>query len=267
MLNYAILVAVAAAVILMITGKFIDLGIERQTSVQSRATISLLQDIVTEGPLLMEDSQKNKLKLMIDRKKIADADLTGCCDSVQYSYKFGVSDDSKCTEAGCEVKISGPVLENYVGSGGFEDTSFCYTGFSLGVRAAANVPVNICEEEDLNKCNLGIARIETVDSPLAELSYWITQACSAEFDFSKRIPLSENDYKGEDSISIDNAQKKVCLGDTCKKFYCDKSVSLETDSGLWHNEVPKFPLPEHCHIAKVVKEGGSVTLFKAAKGV
>lgn len=266
MLNYAILVAVAAAVLLMITGKFIDLGVERQTSVQSRATISLLQDIVTEGPFLMEDSQKNKLKLMIDRTKLAGADLTGCCDSVQYSYRFGVSDDSKCTEAGCEVTISGPVLENYVGSGNFDDASFCYTGFSLGVRAAANVPVNICEE-NLNKCNLGIARIETVDSPLAELSYWITQACSAEFDFSKRIPLSESDYKGEDSITVDNAQKKVCLGDACKKFYCDKSVSLETDSGLWHNEVPKFPLPEHCHIAKVVKEGGVVTLFKAVKGV
>lgn len=266
MLNYAILVAVAAAVLLMITGKFIDLGIERQTSVQSRATISLLQDIVTEGPILMEDSQKNKLKLVIDRTKLAGADLTGCCDSVQYSYRFGVSDDSKCTEAGCEVRIPEPALKNYDGSGDFDDASFCYTGFSLGVRAAANVPVNICEG-NLNKCNLGIARIETVDSPLAELSYWITQACSAEFDFSKRIPLSESDYKGEDSITVDSAQKKVCLGDTCKKFYCGKSVSIETDSGLWHNEVPKFPLPEHCHIAKVVKKGGVVTLFKAAKGV
>lgn len=269
LVNYAILIAVTAAIILMITGKFIDLSVERQTSVQSRATINLLQNIVTDSPLLMKDSQGNKLKLMIDKDeydKSGPASLTECCDSVQYGYRFGVGKDPDS-----ESRISIPSSEikyNYQsGTGKLEDEgSFCYTGFTLNVKSAANVPVNICHG-DLNSCEQGSAYIETVNSPLAELSYWITQACSSEFDLSKRIPLSEKDYKNGNSIEVNNKDKTVCFAGTCKKFSCDKIVDADrpelVDSSLRYQNVPKALGTESCHFAKVVREGGEVSLIEA----
>lgn len=269
LVNYAILIAVTVAIILMITGKFIDLSVERQTSVQSRATINLLQSIVTDSPFLMKDSQGNKLKLMIDKDeydKSGPASLTECCDSVQYGYRFGVG---KNPDSESRINIpSSEIKHNYQsGTGKLEDEgSFCYTGFTLNVKSAANVPVNICHE-DLNNCEQGSAYIETVNSPLAELSYWITQACSSEFDLSKRIPLSEKDYKNGNSIEINNNDKTVCFADTCKKFSCDKIVDADrpelVDSSLQYQKVPRTLGTESCHFAKVVREGGVISLLEA----
>lgn len=262
LVNYAILIAVAVGVILFITGKFIDLSIERQLSTQSRATINLLQTIVTEAPFLMTDSQGNKLKLMIDENEFESSGLIGCCDSVQYDYKFGIGKyDRYVASLGNIVKPILDIKTNYEGSGDFTRNDFCYTGFAIGTKSAASVPVNICEDGNLNNCGQAIATIETTISPLSELSYWIAQACSSEFDLSKRIPLSKDDYRDGKDLKIEDGNK-VCFKGTCKEFSCGTGVKGDVDPTLLDQPVPKFPLDARCHFAKVVREGAEVKVIE-----
>lgn len=276
LVSYAILIAVAVAIILMVTGKFIDLSVERQTSVQSRATINLLQDIVTESPILMTDSNGNKLKLVIDKKKYNDnaGSLIECCDSVQYDYKFGIGEYGEDTRAGFNAKqVDGmPTKTNYVsGSGDFELEDPCYTEFGIGLKSSAKVPVNVCEG-GLNDCKQRIASIETTDTPLSELSYWIAQACSSKFAVSKRIPLSLKDYQNEGDITVDSSKKEICLHNNCKKFSCDGDVNGDrpdlADKDLFEQKVPgsifALKVDQTCNFVKVVRDNsGTVSIIEA----
>ncbi len=263
LVNYAILIAVTVAIILFFTGKFIDLSLERQTSVQSRATINLLQSIITQSDILMEDSHGNKLKLAVDRNGYGAADLTKCCDSVQYDYRFSVGEvsDPRNVVSGFDTKT------NYDAGESLNIGDYCYTGFVIGVKSAADVPVNICGN-DLNSCSQGVARLETTNSPLSELSYWITQACNSKFDLSKRIPLSRDDYRTGDDITIKDGNV-ICLKGNCKKFACGKSIGTEAGDPkeLLDQEVPRFPLPAYCNFAKVVRVGGVVKVIEGKEEV
>lgn len=273
--------------ILMITGRFLDLNVERQTSVQPRATINLLQTAVTEGPFLMTDSSDNKLKLMIDRTKFDSSDLKECCDSVQYDYKFSIGESPEVEDVGEMISYTYrpefKILTNYEidaeykGEREIDTESFCYTGFGLNSKSAASVPVNICDG-DLNKCNQGVAVLETTNSPLSELSYWITQACKADFDLNKSIPLDPNDYFVGNDVQIKNGNL-VCLKGVCKKFECDikfdgaapissvRSVIGNKDELL--DQVFPRPLtdPEKCHYVKVVRDGGDVFILEGKEDV
>lgn len=252
LVNYAILVAVVAGVLLMVTGKFLDLTVERQTSTQTRATINLLQKVVSEGDFLMTNSVGEKLKLMVDKTKLAATKLEDCCQSLQYDYVFsvgqfeGVAKSKKTIEI---AAVSGP-LTNYEGKLEYDRDSDCYYSFGVGRRSAADVPVNICEG-DVNKCEQGVAQIETENSPLSELSYWITQACNFDQDLSKRIPLSTKDYISSNDVKI--VGDSVCFKGACKKFSCHEGVEVKEDveEGLLDNQITSFPA-RYCDIVRVV---------------
>ncbi len=251
LVNYAILVAVVAGVLLMVTGKFLDLTVERQTSTQTRATINILQKVVSEGDFLMTNSVGERLKLMVDRTKLAASNLEDCCQSLQYDYRFSVGQykgekDRKTIEIGA---ISGP-LTNYDGELDYDRGSHCYYDFGVGRKSAADVPVNICDG-DPNKCEQGVAQLETENSPLSELAYWITQACNFNQDLSKRIPLSDKDYQRGDDVSIKG--DKVCFRGACKRFSCQEGTEVMEDyeDGLIDSQISSFP-PRYCDIVRVV---------------
>ena len=286
LVNYAIVIAIAAAIILMITGRFIDLSVERQTGTQNRATINLLQKIVTESPFIAEDSAGNKLKLMIDVGKFDrsdNLDLLECCDSVQYDYRLAVgrylTDASLIAQGAVEenpltlgLYVDEFLVADRIGEAkfvgnptGFEKASGCYSDFGIGLRTTATVPVNLCEDENLNNCEQGVAVLETVDSPLSQISYWITQACNSPFGLSKRIPLDPKDYNDPSDIVIrDNT---VCLEGGCKTFECgSKEVSIAQDASLMGPDgkgerINRFPFSYSCNFARVLNQDGDVTLF------
>lgn len=277
MVDYAILIAVAIAIVLLITGKFIDLSVDRQTSVQSRATINLLQDIVTDSDFLMKDSAGNNMKLMVDQSKLGGSDPTKCCDSVQYDYKFAVGNSKPLSTSPATYLVTptkdagggGIVKTNYVGPGSYDLGSFCYTGFGVGNKFGAEVPINVCKDGDVTQCTQAVAHLETTDSPLSEMSYWLTQICSFTSDSSKRITLSEKDYtKGDDlTIEQDGGGNRVCMGSgagkTCKSFECKVTVSSNIAlSTLANQDVPNFPLPEKCNFVKIVRKDGKVSVIE-----
>lgn len=274
LVTYAILIAIVAAFVLMVTGKFFDLSVERQISTESRAAINLLQKIVTDGPFLMEDSNGNKLKLMIDKSKYADpknSDLSGCCESVQYNYKFAIGrfTDPEPYEGETgkiyTVDAIAPVKGNYNNPENppkFDTSDRCYNEFGIGTSTGSEVPVNICNSGDINSCEQGIAKIEVVDSPLSQLSYWITQICKSDYDTSKRIPLSTGDFVTGSDITVNNLEKTVCLRGTCKKFVCDKDIEYAYDSDLLNEKIYRFPETLTCHFTKVAREGGKYLLYK-----
>lgn len=286
--NYTIIVALAVALVLMITGRFFDLTVERQSSVQIRSTINLLQGIVTDGPYLVTDHLGNNLKLMIDSRKYTGKieiprpkdfegrifnELVSCCDSIQYDYKFAIGDYKKTGRDildANEVKLVvgpslGSVKSNYLVVGeALELSDQCYTSFGLGNKLASSVPVSICDG-DLTYCNPGVAYIETAHTPLAEISYWITQACESKYDLSKRIPLAEKDYVDETYLKVDNVNKEICLKDNCRRFYCDKEIKTGADDSLT-GEIPWIFPPKMCNFAKITTKGGEMTIT-ATKGV
>lgn len=269
LVNYAILIAVAAAIILMITGRFLDLSVERQESVQTRATINLLQKIVTEGDFLMRDSGGNKMKLAVNMSEYPSKGIGECCDSVQYEYRFAISQESEkgIREDGTNkifVKpIGGAVKTNFEDRrthGAYQAGNFCYTGFEIGQSIGASVPVNVCEDGDVNKCEQGVAYLETTDSPLAQMSYWITQACNSRFDLSKRIPLADGDYEDGRDVKVDGDE--ICFKGVCKKFSCDLEVTDNAiDENLLGQKVRSFPA-ERCDFIRIVREGNSVTIYE-----
>lgn len=253
LVNYAILVAVVAGVLLMITGKFLDLTVERQTSTQTRATINMLQKVVSEGDFLMTDSMGNKLKLMIDKTKLASAKLEECCQSLQYDYAFSVGHFKGLAESKKKIEIaavSGSPLTNYDGKLDYDEVDRCYYDFGIGRKSLADVPVNVCDG-DLNKCNQGVAQLESENSPLSELAYWITQACAFDQDLSKRIPLSVEDYVNSDDVKVSG--DTVCFKGACKKFSCPDGVEVKEDveEGLLGQQISSFP-PRYCDIVRVV---------------
>lgn len=275
--NYAILVAVVVAFLLMVTGKFFDLSVERQTATESRATINLLQKIVTDGPFLVTDSGGDKMKLMVDMSKYTDPkipDLTKCCDSVQYDYRFAVGEYSGTVNSGGDdvplVDAKPPVRSNYdlqSPDAGLNMADACYSEFAIGASTGSEVPVNLCERNDPNTCTQGIAKIEVTDTPLSELSYWITQLCKSDYDASKRIPLAVSDFVTGSDLTIDNSKKTVCLHGMCKGFVCDQDVQYAYDSTLMRNKVSKFLGDLTCNFAVVSRENGQMLLYKGVGDV
>lgn len=267
LVNYAIIVAVAAALILMVTGRFFDLSIDRQSSVQTRATINLLQDIVTEGPFLVTDSAGNKMKLMIDMQKYnsgSNTDFIGCCDSVQYDYSFSIgrhverpSDSSSVAEL--LVRPISHVRSNYLEIGRFIDAGdACYTEFGLGNKITASVPVSACNGNSPG-CDPAVAYMETTHTPLSEISYWISQACQSSYDLSKRIPLAVADYANSNDLRVDNDEKTVCIAGNCRKFYCNKEIEVLADESM-HADIPWSIPAKSCNFVSVVREQGEIKI-------
>lgn len=271
--NYLIVTAIIAVFVLAATGKFLDLSVERQSSVQTRATINVLQKIVTDGPILVKDPVGGDRKIMIDADKLGSVDLSLCCDSVQFDYQLDVG----TTEGGGgsaitpqdTVQAAKPIVSarNYEPKPGQGPTKFnigdqCYYEFGIGSKRSATLPVNICRRDGgVTFCSQGIAALETTDSPLSQLSYWLTQVCNSQYDTQKRIPLSKQDYvTGLDlSIEEDESGKKVCLKGVCKRFECQSSVDSRVDSALLNNRVAAL---FSCHFAVVEKKGGRMSIYE-----
>jgi hypothetical protein len=280
--NYLIITAIIAVFVLAATGKFLDLSVERQSSVQTRSTINLLQKIVTDGPILVKDPAGGDRKIAIDLdrlEKIGPDDLSTCCDSIQFDYQLdvGIVKEDSDSSGGKGVAVTPNYViqtakrvgsvKNYEPKPGQGPTDYdignqCYYEFGIGQKRAATLPVNICKNVDgVTFCGQGIARLETTDSPLSQLSYWLTQVCNSQYDTQKRIPLSKSDYvTGLDlSIEEDEKGKKVCLKGLCKRFVCNLPVSNRVDSTLLNNNVGSL---FSCHFAVVEKKGNKMTLYE-----
>ncbi len=233
LVNYAIIIGLSTFIILLLTGNFIELSIERQTSTQNRATINILQNIVTNSPFLIEDSNNNKLKLLIDKSKYdkgTGLDLQECCSSIQYDYSFFIYDSNDIYDA--ETKsVTEETLTNSKQYGSpidFNQRSSCYSDFNLGKRSGATLPINICKKEDTLDCTQGQAYLETVTSPLSQLSFWISQACNSDYDINKTIIIDPDDYK---NIQI-KSENEICIKNVCKKYECptNKNIIIEQES-------------------------------------
>jgi hypothetical protein len=268
LVNYAIIVAVAAALILMVTGRFFDLSIDRQSSVQTRATINLLQDIVTEGPFLVTDSAGNKMKLMVDMQKYGSGsslNLIECCDSVQYDYKFSIGKHAATQQdaesiAELVVQPISDVRSNYVSvDREIQIGDSCYTSFGLGNKITSSVPVSACEA-GASGCEPAVAYMETTHTPLSEISYWISQACQSSYDLSKRIPLAASEYASAADLKVDNEQKTVCIVGNCRRFYCDRDIEVLADESMVA-DIPWSLPPKSCNFASVVREQGEIKII------
>jgi len=276
LVTYAIIAALGIAVLLLVTGKFIDLTVEKQTFTQTRSTINLLQKIVTDGPILVKDPEGNPKKLMIDKAAYGSGDLSECCDSVQYDYEFDVgmnsgkfeSPSSQIYYSAQSIGLKKTNVKPKVGGEArpYSTADQCYYEFRIGNTKGAKVPVNICEK-DINDnyiCSLGVAGLETKDSPLSQLSSWMTQVCSSKFETSKRIPLAIQDYQSGHDITLEQDEKGdrfVCLDGNCKRFECPLPVETRVDQTLLDNRMGLYDYFT-CNFVVISKRDNMVILYE-----
>lgn len=237
-----ILFAAGTAVMLIIMGKWLDLTGYRYKIETQRNAMNLAQLIVTNSPVVkIDNGQPNKLILDADKldeyEKYAKIgwspnDMTpertnweNCCDFLDSDHNFTVHD---------VVTGKNWTMGNLV----FNTNSNCYSERVVGF---ADLPVVISKDGDNHP---GVAVVELMETPLSDLSFWLSQAFIRAYwdDYWNLFPEA-NEYDVSvpldpeiRSVSIYENQKRICTnldknGDNivdtvvCKNFVYYTSTS------------------------------------------
>lgn len=265
LINYIILILIAVAVYFIITGKFVELTVEKQNTEQIRSAANLLQTISTSSPLLLKDSNSQPIKLLFDKSKTEES-LDECCNSLEYDYKFVIEADKT------NVMTIYNFENNQKDKAPFMSYSNCYLTRNLFYTTTVDIPANICT--DIEHCKFAVASVSIYKTPLSELTYWLSRACVEENDFLKEIPFAAGECGslpcqiGRD-IVFDQSKKKVCINfanrqRVCKKYFCDETINIVVAPARM--ESPIIPLSEelNCYLLNLKKDGNTLTVWMSS---
>lgn len=226
MLTYIIVVAVVLGFVYLITGKFLDLKIERVGIEQTRAAINLLHLILTSSPGIKKDSLGEPMKLMVGSL----SDLERCCSLLEYGYRMTIKniatgDDFMSFDFESKDPISNFPLDL---------NSYCYQSRAMGTITTVDMPADDCRDFRFGACESAVAILDVARTPLSELSYLITLACTYQDFTNKTVPID-----AADAIKIEIEGSKICFelkngNEVCKNFYCQ-------DSHVEPRQIPKPP--------------------------
>jgi hypothetical protein len=250
MIKFLLITAFLAAFIFIITGKFLDLKIERTKVDMFRTMVNFLNYLSASSPLLIKDSNGNLFKSMINETKIIVDNFnnndwfdSNCCDLNGFNYIYSIPAIDKRNFSDVRSKKDPGINFPY-----FNPKSYCYQIAGFFKINSMDSLVNICKSKD--DCKLGKVELTITKTPLSEITYWLSRACTTDKlgDFKKNILL---DYNDVNYIDLDDNKKEVCIyfmnGQTiCKKYACDKDV-IKSNVNELSDEDKKMLEPKFYH--------------------
>jgi hypothetical protein len=272
MIKFLLITAFLAAFIFIITGKFLDLKIERNKVDMFRTMVNFINYLSASSPLLIKDSNGNLFKSMINETKIIVDNFnnndwfdSNCCDLNGFNYIYSIPAIDKRNFSDVRSKKDPGINFPY-----FNPKSYCYQIAGFLKTNSMDSLVNICKSKD--DCKLGKAELTITKTPLSEITYWLSRACTTDKlgNFKKNILL---DYNDVNYIDLDDNKKEVCIyfmnGQTiCKKYACDKDVIKSNVDELSDDDKkmlePKFyhsqdySLSASCFSVRVRLEDGKI---------
>jgi len=257
--------AIGAGSIFIIMVKWLDLTGFKYELITQRNAMDLSQLIVSNSPLVKQDSSGEPIKLVLDVNKLNDYETHAgigiehitpdserekwekCCDFLDFDYRFTVHKFKK--ENGDVVPDQTWTMSNLI----FDRTSNCYIPRIMGV---GDVPIVIYENGERHP---GVAIVEMTKTPLSDLSFWLSQGFvragwneywavfSSEESYGVTIPLDPEIecVKILDPDPGDNYQRvcvflrKRCVGEYECKRYTSPGECTSHENCDWINSIEK----------------------------
>jgi len=267
------LLAVVAAFMLMIMGRWFDLTGTKYSLITQRNAMDLVQVIVSNSPLVERDPNGEPIKLVLNATKLdiyenkagigtefptkERVDWEDCCDFLDFDYNLTVYD---------LVADKNRTIGNLI----FEPDSECYPSRIMGI---GDVPVVVNEDGDKNP---GLAVLRMTRTPLSDLSFWLSQAFlraswaeywtvfSSEKDYTVLVPLDPEDIECVKISDYDDNYKRICVilnnnrGEACKMFYYDKNIEDSEDFDRFGDNKM---IPDQCFNVKITTKRNYVSIF------
>jgi hypothetical protein len=241
-IGYAILIAI----LLFVLDRYLDMRVVSYTADAQRHANNLLHMLLNSEKITKEKLIVNKdeledyneknwfLPLMSDERKTWEEDN----EILEYDYNFSITEFGKSVE------------KHQFGNLIFDMESQCYHEYQR-IKGYSEMPISVYDE-DYDEYIPGIAILTLMKTPLAELSFWISQsALRLEKGYDDEILKSIRLGNEVSSIILKKEDDKglVCMNVrdkwACKHFY---PGSFTIRVCYADEETPKEYIPKSCEV-------------------
>lgn len=251
----AVIISFAVLFISLITGRYLDIKIEKEKYQEYGKAINLLHAIATSSDIVVKDSNNQPMKIILDRQKIIDASTKNeeleCCNYYDYNYFLEITD----FRTGESWVIGSPSsdLNKF-----FKNGKKCEVISKDKELAAYSIPITIYNGTNINP---GMMKVRLIKTPLSNIAYYSAIACMKEnYETTFNVYNLTKDSSGIKVSRNDSNEYEICIltdnnNKMCKIIECN--ISIE-EKYLLTNEYSENDI---CYPVKIVKENGKVVIY------